>query len=131
MRDDKFAPLKLVLAQTVGVAMRVGGKSLRARCLAAGKSVVCQHADHNTLRIANEEATYAPGLVNWTVDDLVPAPDCFSVGRIDGFARIDVHAHVGQRGLYSWRCEDDLRLAGPEADVPPPKLPSSRPSTRV
>ena len=46
--------------------------------------LVGQHADHDTVRIANEEATDAPRLVNRTVDDLVPGLDCFSVRRIDG-----------------------------------------------
>jgi hypothetical protein len=76
---------------------------------------VGQHADHDTVRIANEEATDAPRLVNRTVDDLVPGLDCFSMRRIDGSPRIDVHAHVGQHGLHAWRREDDLRLAGSKA----------------
>src|SRR3954451_1723604 len=82
-------------------------------------SVVRQHADHDPLRIANEEATDAPGLVDGTVDDLVPGPDCFGVRRIDRLARFDVHSHVGQHGLRVRRREEDLRLAGPEADVTP------------
>jgi hypothetical protein len=49
---------------------------------------VGQHADDDAVRIANEEATDAPGLVNRTVDDLVPAPDCFGVRRVDGCARM-------------------------------------------
>jgi len=40
------------------------------------------------------------------------------VRRVEGFARIDVHAHVGQHGLHARRREDDLCLAGTEADVP-------------
>ena len=48
---------------------------------------------------------------------VVPGPDYFGVRRIDGFARIDVHAHVGQHGLHARRREDDLRLAGTETDV--------------
>ena len=90
-----------------------------------------QHADHDTVRIANEEAADAPRLVNRTVDDLVPGVDCFSVRRIDGAPRTNVHAHVGQHGLRAWRREDDLRLARSEADVTAAEVPSSSPSTRV
>jgi hypothetical protein len=93
--------------------------------------LVGQHADHDAVRIANEEATDAPWLVNRTVDHLVPGPYCLSVCRIDGAARIDVHAHVGQHRLHAWRREDDLCLAGPKADVTAAELPSSSPSTRV
>src|SRR4051794_26771037 len=69
------------------------------------------------MRIADEEATDAPWLVDRTVDHLVPGPYRLGVRRVDGCARIDVHAHVGQHGLHAWRREEDLRLAGPEADV--------------
>ena len=79
--------------------------------------LVGQHADHDAVRIANEEATDAPWLVNRTVDHLVPGPYCLSVCRIDGCVRIDVHAHVGQLRLHAWRRENDLRVLRPKADV--------------
>jgi hypothetical protein len=44
----------------------------------------------------------------------VPTPNGFSVRRVDGFARIDVHAHVREHGLHAWWPEDDLRLTGPK-----------------
>jgi hypothetical protein len=91
------------------------------------RSLVSQHADHDTVRIANEEATDAPRLVNWTVDDLVPGLYCFSMRRIDGCRRIDVHAHVGQHGLHTGRREEDLRLAGSEADVAAAEVPLLEP----
>src|SRR5215213_9471359 len=81
--------------------------------------LVGQHADHDTVRIANEEATDAPRLVDRAVDHLVPGPYCPSVCRIDGFVRIHVHAHVGQHRPHTRRREDDLRRTRPEADVPP------------
>jgi thioredoxin reductase (NADPH) len=79
--------------------------------------LVRQHADHDAVRIANEKATDAPWLVNRTVDHLVPGPYCLSVCRIDGCARIDVHAHVGLHRFHARRREEDLCLAGPKADV--------------
>src|SRR3954471_8525348 len=89
--------------------------------------LVGQHADHDTVRVANEEATDAPRFINRTVDDLVPGLDCFSMRRIDGCPRIDVHAHVGQPWLNPWRREEHLRLAGPEADVAAAEVPLLEP----
>ena len=66
-------------------------------------------------------------LVNGTVDDLVPGLDRFSMRRIHGSPRIDVHAHVGQDWLHAWRREDDLRLAGSEADVTSAEVPLLEP----
>ena len=46
-------------------------------CTAASReagSLVGQHADHDTVRIANEEATDALGLVDRAVDHFVPGP---------------------------------------------------------
>src|SRR4051812_19809825 len=88
-----------------------------ARCRSA-RSLVRQHADDDAVRIANEEAADAPGLVDRAVDDLVPGLQRLGMRRIDGRPRADVHAHVGQRGLDAGRREEDLGLAGSEADVP-------------
>jgi hypothetical protein len=73
--------------------------------------LVGQHADHDTVRIANEEATDAPRLVNWTVDDLVPGLDCFTMRRIDGSPQADVHAPIGQHGLRT-ECRRIASTAG-------------------
>jgi putative ABC transport system permease protein len=47
---------------------------------------VRQHADHDADRIAHEETTDAPGLVDRPVDDLVAGPDRLRVRGIDGVA---------------------------------------------
>ncbi len=76
-----------------------------------------KHADDDTLRIANEEAANAPGLVDRTVDHLVPGLHRFGVCDIDGFTRTDVHAHLGLDRLHTRRGKDDLRPVGSGADV--------------
>ena len=50
------------------------------------RSVVGEHADHDAIRIANEEAADAPRLVDRVVDDLMSGLDCFGMRRIDGFS---------------------------------------------
>jgi len=45
--------------------------------------LVRQDADHDAVRIADEEATDAPRLVDRTVDHLMPGPDRLGVCRID------------------------------------------------
>lgn len=49
--------------------LRIGAGSRAGRELLVG-----QHADHDTVGIANKEATDTPGLVHGTVDHLVPGP---------------------------------------------------------
>src|SRR4051794_30219057 len=64
-----------------------------------GLSLVSEHADHNTVWVANEETTNAPGLVDRTVDHLVSTPHRFGVRGIYRRPRAHVDAHVGQGGL--------------------------------
>jgi hypothetical protein len=75
---------------------------------------VSEHTDHDTVRIANEEAADAPWFVDRPVDDLVPCPDCFSVRRINSVSRVDVYAHVRKNRLHARRRDHDLRLADPK-----------------
>src|SRR4029079_2369921 len=69
------------------------------------------------VRIADEEATHAPGLVDRAVDHVVAAPHGLRMRRVDGGAGLEVDPDVGQHGLHAGRREEDLRVAGPEADV--------------
>jgi len=92
--------------------------ALEVRTGACGDgSVVRQHADRDTLRIANGEATDAPGLVNRTVDDLVPCLVCFSSAthrRLRANRRARACRAAPAPRLAA---RNDLRLAAPEANV--------------